>query len=105
VFGGVTPWANPEDYVKLSAVYHVDNVKAPVLLAVGDDDGHNTLIGAIEMFNGLRALNANVTLLRYPNQGHGFSGAAMADFWGRENAFFDSCLMKLRPRTASISES
>jgi dipeptidyl aminopeptidase/acylaminoacyl peptidase len=94
--GGLTPWANPDDYVKLSAVYYVDKVEAPVLLAVGDDDGHNTLLGAIEMFNGLRQNGANVTLLRYPKQGHGFSDPALSDFWGRESEFFDTCL-KARP--------
>jgi len=59
-------------------------------LADGDDDG-DFLLGTIEMFNGLRYLDKDVTFLRYPNQGHGFSGAALSDFWSRENAFFDRC--------------
>jgi dipeptidyl aminopeptidase/acylaminoacyl peptidase len=30
--------------------------------------------------------------LRYPDQGHGFKGGALKDFWERENAFFDKYL-------------
>jgi dipeptidyl aminopeptidase/acylaminoacyl peptidase len=46
----------------------------------------------IEMYQGLRYLGKDVTLLRYEGQGHGFAGAAMADFWQRENEFFDEHL-------------
>ena len=44
------------------------------------------------MYNGLRFLGKDVTLLRYPGQGHGFEGAALKDFWERENGFFDKFL-------------
>jgi dipeptidyl aminopeptidase/acylaminoacyl peptidase len=44
------------------------------------------------MYNGLRYLGKDVTLLRYPKQGHGFTGPAMRDFWKRENEFFDHYL-------------
>jgi dipeptidyl aminopeptidase/acylaminoacyl peptidase len=86
-----TPWDDLDGYVKLSAVYHLPNVKTPMLLAVGDEDRH-FLLGILEMYNGLRWLGKDVTLLRYPGQGHGFSGASMKDFWQRETAFFDKYL-------------
>ncbi len=88
---GVTPWQNPNAYVALSAVYHLDKVNTPMLLADGDNDGF-FLLGSIEMYNGLRYLGKDVTFVRYPGQEHGFEGAAMKDFWERENAFFDSYL-------------
>jgi dipeptidyl aminopeptidase/acylaminoacyl peptidase len=44
------------------------------------------------MYNGLREVGDSVTLLRYPDQAHGFTGAALRDFWGREIAFFDKYL-------------
>jgi len=88
---GVTPWQDPEAYLKLSAVFHLDKVDTPMLLADGDNDSW-FLLGMIEMYNGLRHLGKDVTFLRYPNQGHGFEGAAMKDFWKRENAFFDRYL-------------
>jgi len=34
----------------------------------------------------------DVTFLRYPDQGHGFEGAALKDYWKRVNTFFDSYL-------------
>jgi dipeptidyl aminopeptidase/acylaminoacyl peptidase len=89
--GGTSLWDDPDAYIRLSAVFHLNNVQTPMLLAVGDKDG-DFLLDTIEMYNGLRQLGRNVTLLRYPDQGHGFTGAAMKDFWRRENAFFDKYL-------------
>jgi len=66
-----------------------------MLLAVGDEDEGEMLLPTIEMYNGLRRFGKDVTLLRYPNQGHGFTGAALKDFWERENAFFDRYLKVL----------
>jgi acylaminoacyl-peptidase len=93
---GAKPWEDPDAYVKLSAVLHVRNVKTLMLLADGDEDGA-FLLGSIEMYNALRAAGANVTLLRYPNQGHVLTGAALHDFWRREMAFFAA---HLRPNEA-----
>lgn len=85
------PWQNPDAYVELSAALHVDKIKTPMLLADGDEDGA-FLLGSIEMYNALRAAGANVTLLRYPDQGHTLTGAALEDFWRREMAFFATYL-------------
>jgi dipeptidyl aminopeptidase/acylaminoacyl peptidase len=88
---GTTPWEDPDSYVKLSAVFRLQNVTTPMLLAVGDNDG-DFLLGMIEMYNGLRWAGKDVTLLRYPNQGHGFAGAALEDFWTRESTFLATYL-------------
>ena len=90
--GGLTPWSDPEAYVQLSAVFHLDRVTTPMLLADGDEDGE-FLLDTIEMYNGLRRLSRSVTLLRYPGQGHGFTGKALKDFAQREDAFFSGCLL------------
>jgi dipeptidyl aminopeptidase/acylaminoacyl peptidase len=86
-WAGVGLREDPSAYEKLSAVFHLNRVKTPMLLADGDDDG-DFLLDTIEMYNGLRSAGVDVTLLRYPDQGHGFNGAAMTDFWGREMGFF-----------------
>ncbi len=93
---GVTPWKNPEAYIQLSVVYRLDRVNTPVLLADGDNDSY-FLLGEIEMYNGLRYLRKDVTFIRYPGQGHGFTGWAMKDFCQRENAFFDKYLKPTQP--------
>jgi dipeptidyl aminopeptidase/acylaminoacyl peptidase len=89
--GGVGLREDPRAYEKLSAVFQLNKVRTPMLLADGDDDG-DFLLDTIEMYNGLRSEGVDVTLLRYPDQGHGFSGSAMSDFWRREMAFFDRYL-------------
>jgi len=83
-------------YTELSVVYRLNKVTTPMLLADGDDDGF-FLLGGVEMYNGLRFLGKDVTFLRYPNQGHGFTGNAMKDFWERENAFFAHYLKPSQP--------
>jgi dipeptidyl aminopeptidase/acylaminoacyl peptidase len=88
---GTSPWEDPQAYLDLSAVYRLNKVTTPMLLADGDDDD-GFLLSNIEMYNGLRYLGKDVTFLRYPNQGHGFKGTAMKDFWRRENEFFDKYL-------------
>jgi len=93
---GTSPWDNPESYIALSAVYRLNKVSTPMLLADGDDDEF-FLLGQIEMYNGLRYLGKDVTFLRYPGQGHGFEGEALKDFWERENAFFDKYLRPRQP--------
>jgi dipeptidyl aminopeptidase/acylaminoacyl peptidase len=88
---GATPWQDPSLYIELSPIYHLDKVTTPILLADGDLDG-SILLTDIEMYNALRWLGKEVTFLRYPDQGHGFTGDALKDFWERENAFFDKYL-------------
>jgi len=88
---GMTPWDDPAGYIRLSAVFHARAITTPMLLADGDEDG-DFLLDSIEMYNSLRWFGRNVMLLRYPGQGHGFTGAALQDFWRRENAFFDRYL-------------
>jgi len=96
-WAGVSLWDDPAAYVKLSAVYRTHLVTTPMPLAVGDHD-IDCLLDSIEMYNGLRVAGREVTLLRYPGQGHGFSGEALHDFWQRETAFFSSYL-NLPPST------
>jgi dipeptidyl aminopeptidase/acylaminoacyl peptidase len=83
----MTPWDDPQAFIQLSAVYRLNHVTTPMLLADGDEDD-DFLLNMIEMYNGLRWLGRDVTFIRYPGQGHGFDGWALKDFWQREAAFF-----------------
>jgi dipeptidyl aminopeptidase/acylaminoacyl peptidase len=51
-FAGVALRDDPDAYIKLSAVFRLNRVKTPMLLADGDDDGE-FLLDTIEMYNGL----------------------------------------------------
>ena len=87
---GKSLFESPDDYVRLSPVFRLNRVSTPMLLAAGDDE--QFLLGVVEMYNGLRHAGADVTFLRYPGQGHGFTGQALEDFWARELAFFGKYL-------------
>ena len=89
--GGDDPLHRPEAYIEISAIYHLQAVRTPMLLADGDDDA-DFLLGMVEMYNGLRWLKKDVTLLRYAHQGHGFDGPSLQDFWRRETDFLDMYL-------------
>jgi dipeptidyl aminopeptidase/acylaminoacyl peptidase len=89
--GGITPWNDPEGYMRLSAVFRLDKVTTPMLLADGDDD-RDFLLGMIEMYNGLRFLGKEVTFVRYPGQAHALTGWALNDFEQRTMDFFDAHL-------------
>jgi dipeptidyl aminopeptidase/acylaminoacyl peptidase len=84
---GLTMDNNIDDYVSMSSVLHLQKVTTPLLIAVGDQDGE-MLLNAIELYNGVRRSGTEVTLVRYPNQGHLIQGDALVDLWGRETAFF-----------------
>jgi dipeptidyl aminopeptidase/acylaminoacyl peptidase len=88
LLGGRTPWDDPDAYIKLSPVFHVNKITTPLLLVVGDEE-ESEVVMVVELYNGLRYLRRNVTLLRYPVEGHGFSGAALKDYWRRVDDFFD----------------
>jgi len=90
---GYAPWERPDLYAAVSPVYHLDRVRTPLLLAVGDRDA-GFLLGTLEMYRGLRWLNRDVTLLRYPGQAHVFEGPAMVDFWNRAYRFLDDHLSR-----------
>lgn len=85
---GSTPWESPQSYLALSALYEVDHISTPLLMADGDDDGL-ILLTDIELYNGLRWFNKDVTFLRYPHQGHGFEGTALTDFDNRREVFLE----------------
>ncbi len=88
---GVTPWQDPGRYTSLVPLFHADKIHTPVLLAVGDKE-NLVLLATIEMYNALRFLKREVTLLRYPDQGHVFDGAAEVDFQHRVQSFFQAYL-------------
>lgn len=101
-WAGAALWDDPTSYIELSAVFGLNKVHTPTLLAAGDEDG-DFLLNSIEMYNGLRAAKVDVTLLRYADQGHGFTGVALRDFWSREMLFFARYLGN-PPRSRQESE-
>jgi dipeptidyl aminopeptidase/acylaminoacyl peptidase len=89
VFGSGSVYDDPQSYLALSVVYRASRIHTPTLLALGDADDVEIVLPTISMYNSLRYLDRDVTLVRYPDQGHSISGVALQDLWRRELAFFD----------------
>jgi dipeptidyl aminopeptidase/acylaminoacyl peptidase len=96
--GGESIWENRDTYIAFSAVLHANRIKTPMLLASGDREDWDFRAGSVEMFLALRRLGRSVTLLRYPDQGHGFSGPALRDLFSRQRDFFAQHLMSEMPK-------
>ncbi len=88
---GASVWGDPLSYDMLSPVNGLEHVVTPMLIAVGDDE-QTSALAALEIYTGLRYLGRPVTFVRYPNQGHGFVGAAQQDWARRVSAFFSAYL-------------
>lgn len=90
---GVTPWQNPDLYVKNSPLFSVDKVAAPILLMHGMKDGAVPFAQVVEFFSALRRLKKPVWLLAYDGEGHVLGDPDCAlDFNIRQQQFFDHYL-------------
>ncbi|MCS5490544.1 S9 family peptidase [Algoriphagus limi] len=67
------PWENWEAYERNSPVYHVKNVKTPLLMLHNDKDGAVDFTQGIEYYSALRRLKKPVVLVQYKGENHGLS--------------------------------
>jgi dipeptidyl aminopeptidase/acylaminoacyl peptidase len=84
------PWDNWEAYIRNSPVYHVKDVKTPLLLLHNDKDGAVDFEQGIEYYNALRRLKKPVTMITYRGENHGLAKREnMRDYSIRMMEFFD----------------
>ena len=69
---GGTPWENPEDYRKKSALTHVANVKTPTIILHGIADITDTEPQSMMFFAALKDMGNDVRYIRFPREPHGF---------------------------------
>jgi fermentation-respiration switch protein FrsA (DUF1100 family) len=87
------PWENWESYQRNSPVYHVKNVKTPLLLLHNDKDGAVDFTQGIEYYNALRRLKKPVIMVQYKGENHGLSKPEnRKDYSVRMMEFFDTHL-------------
>ena len=73
---------------RLSPYYHVDAIRAPVLVGHGVNDPRAKFTLAETMVKELRAQGREVTFVVYPDEGHGFGRTENnQDFYGRVEEF------------------
>ncbi|PYJ28378.1 MAG: S9 family peptidase [Verrucomicrobia bacterium] len=74
---------------RISPLYHVDAIRAPLLIGQGKNDPRVTLANADAMVAALRKAKREVTYVVYPDEGHGFARPEnQFDFYGRVEEFF-----------------
>ncbi|SIT11035.1 S9 family peptidase [Belliella pelovolcani] len=84
------PWENWESYQRNSPVYHVKNVKTPLLMLHNDKDGAVDFTQGIEYYNALRRLKKPVIMVQYKGENHGLSKLEnRKDYSVRMMEFFD----------------
>lgn len=72
----VGPWPEAaETYRERSPLFHLDSLRAPVLLLQGEDDRVVPPSQAQAMAEAIRAAGGDVELVLYPGEGHGFRRA------------------------------
>jgi dipeptidyl aminopeptidase/acylaminoacyl peptidase len=87
---GATPWEKPELYLENSALFHIDQVRTPLLFMHNDADGAVPWYQGIELYIALRRLQREAYLFNYNDDGHGVSKTAnMLDWDMRLWDFFE----------------
>jgi dipeptidyl aminopeptidase/acylaminoacyl peptidase len=95
---GATIWEHPELYVENSPLFHLRNVKTPLVIMSNDADGAVPWYQGIELFSGLRRLGKKVWMFDYNGQGHGLTQRQdMKDYQIRMQQFFDYMLKGAKP--------
>ncbi|GMV07974.1 MAG: acyl-peptide hydrolase [Gemmatimonadota bacterium] len=69
---GGTPWENPDDYRRKSALTHVANVTTPTLLLHGINDRTDTEAQSMMFFQALKDQGKTTRYIRFPREPHGF---------------------------------
>jgi len=77
-----------DDYIAMSPAFRLHLVQTPILLAAGERDG-DFYLNSLEAYHRLKRRGKDVELLRYPDQGHLFRGAALRDFWVKMSNFLE----------------
>jgi len=73
---------------KVSPLYHVDKIRAPLLIGQGKNDPRVTIANTDGMVVALREAKREVTYVVYPDEGHGFARPENnLDFYGRVEEF------------------
>ena len=90
---GFSPWEKPDVYHFESALTHVPEVTAPILLMHGTADPTVSFSEGMNFYNALRYNGKSAILLAYPGEGHGLRGMAnRRDLTIRYFQFFDHYL-------------
>ena len=73
-----------------SAIWHMENVKTPVLILHGEEDVRVPVSQAIAFWRACVHRGLQVKMVTYPREGHGFvERKHVIDLWSRMRQFYD----------------
>ena len=73
---------------KISPLYHVDAIRAPLLIGQGENDPRVTMVNTEALVAALRKAKREVAYVVYPDEGHGLARPEnQRDFYGRIEEF------------------
>jgi hypothetical protein len=83
-------YEDPQVFIRNSAVYFANKLKAPLLLSVGDHDGASDRRQDIELYNSAQRAGKNCVMLVYVGENHSVAlKATQLDYHRRINEWFD----------------
>jgi dipeptidyl aminopeptidase/acylaminoacyl peptidase len=89
----------------ISPRFHVDAIRAPLLIGQGQNDPRVSIANANAMVKALRDADREVTYVVYPDEGHGFARPEnQLDFYGRVEEFLARHLGGAPSRSAGKRE-
>ncbi|WP_075793199.1 alpha/beta hydrolase family protein [Massilia putida] len=84
---------NPAAFADVSPLAQAGRIRQPLLMAHGAQDRRVPVVHAAKMHDAVKAKNANVEYVVYPEEGHGWRHEDDSiDFWKRVEAFLDKNL-------------
>ncbi len=100
--GGREPEDDLELYRRISPLYQVDRITTPLLLVVGEKD--TRFADAVRFYEAIRKAGGPVTLIRYPDEGHGIDDSAFAEQHVRRAVeFFRSARGRVDPPVKALA--
>jgi dipeptidyl aminopeptidase/acylaminoacyl peptidase len=85
----VPPWKDLESYTRNSAVWNIETMETPLLMAFGDEDGAVDWHQGIVLYNAARRENKDLVMLVYEGENHSLAKKPnRLDYHRRVNAWF-----------------
>lgn len=95
---GATIWERTDLYIENSPLFHLPNIKTPLVIMSNDADGAVPWYQGIEFFTAMRRLNKPVWLLVYNGEAHNLvERRNRKDIQVREQQYFDWLLKGEKP--------
>ena len=87
-------WNIMEEYINNSPIFQARNIKTPILVAFGDEDGAVDWHQGIEFYITMRRLEKPMIMLVYAGENHSVrKDENMLDYTQKINEFFDHFLL------------